>query len=484
MSGRAQIVWLLAITGLSCVRRNPRYEESASDSSSASGGLASSTEALSTSTASSADNSGNATTDDTSPSTSLDTTEETASIPEFIEFVDQKWDDEFADAEVLQNVDWLDNGVQIPGSFGEGTLESRIFDAGSEIRWLELRWSPRGPYGTPLQFPIDEATQGYLTGDTSIEALELLAHLDAGPFFDGEPVEDATGLRDGVWVGAPTTDIRGIFGRGLLHNDSNNKDAYRIDVPIAVEPGVGPFTWTLWYRSESCSGMTMMSLDSLIENPLNGLYFLACGGESTFCGDSDPTHAVGFLRGPEEPLVRVCSDVSIDDGQWHHLALRRQLMGAGQVTQIFVDGRLAGGGPQPIVTDVSVHLTGLALETLTLAGGNEGIHSGAGSYDEFALWNRALDNAEINNLYLRGMLAARFQVRACDTSDCRDSEFRGPSEDPNSVYIDPGPQFEHAINLSTLELRGRYVQYRFMLGRPQAAESPSIDAVTVTGIRE
>lgn len=464
---------LLAIT--SCVRLNPSYDEHQTDGDSASGGVLSSSSGVS--------GTGTATTAVAPTSTAVDTGEDTQTLPQAVEFTDQAWEGEFAEAEGLGPVDWIEASVQLLPASDSGTLQSRIFDAGSNVLWSELRWKPRAPYDVSLQLPVGNEDVSYPTGNTGLAALEFLAHLDAGPFADNDVVADATGLHDAVWVGAPSTNIPGVFQRGLEHTDDNDTDALRIELSEAIEPGLGPFTWTLWYRSGSCAGMNMLALDALPNAPGTGLYFMACGGNGE-CENVGSRYAIAYIQGPDDLLAQVCSDVPIDDEVWHHLALRRELNDAGQDLAMFVDGRRAGGRSFPEVTDVSVHLEAEFQEIFTLAGGNEGIHSGAGAYDEFALWNRALSDQELENLYNRGALSARFQVRVCSEADCSDGAFVGPGDDLDSGYVDPGPQFGHAIDLSELDLRGRYVQYRFQLRRPISAPSPAIEAVTVSGTRQ
>lgn len=484
----------LSLLAASCLGLNGQFDKAQTEGNSAGGGGVSSTGSSSGSSNNSASGTATSTSSGAaSSSTTSSSSTETQGTSVLVEFTDDAWEGEFAEAEDPGPLEWVAGSMQLPGTSDEGILESRVFDAGDETAWVELRWSPRAPYQTPLELPRDDVEDTYPSGNTSVEALEFLAHLDDGPFLDGNMVRDATQLRHGRWTGAPTgasaLEIEGVFGSGLHHGDDNPTDAYRIDLANPVEPGTGPFTWTVWYRSESCAGLYMFALDSIDVDPTNtGLYFMGCGGAGTYCLDDDPSHAVGFLRAPGQPSpVRVCSDVSIDDGRWHHLALRRQVFGTGQNVQIFVDGRMAGGTPAVVaeITDVSVHLGAPEPEDFTLAGGNAGPYSGAGDYDEFAMWNRALETEEIEGMYRRGALVARFQVRACDESDCSDHDFEGPGgDDIEAGYVDPGLQAGHAIDLSSLGLRGRYVQYRFLLRRPASELSPAIEAVTVTGIRD
>lgn len=489
-------VWLLAASNVSCLGLNGQFDEAQTEGNSDGGGGVGPTGSSSASSNNSASGTGTSTSTSSVAASSSTTTSsgaETQGTPALVEFTDDAWEGEFAEAEDLGPLGWVAGSVQLPANSDEGVLESRIFDAGRETTWVELRWSPRGPYQTQLELPRDDIEATYPTGNTSVESLEFLGHLEDGPFLDGDVVHDATEVRHGRWTGAPTgaaaLEIEGVFGSGLHHDDDNGTDAFRIDLPNPVEPGLGPFTWTVWYRSESCAGLYMFALDSADVDPTNtGLYFMGCGGTGAYCPDDDPSHAVGFLRAPGQPSpLRVCSDVSIDDGRWHHLALRREVIGTGQNLRLFVDGRMAGQTPALVagITDVSVHLGAPEPEDFTLAGGNAEPYSGAGDYDEFAMWNRALSTEELEAMYRRGALVARFQLRACHEPDCGDQDFEGPEgKDIEAGYVDSGLQADHAIDLSALGLYGRYIQYRFLLRRPESELSPAIEAVTVTGIRD
>ncbi|MGH1345693.1 MAG: LamG-like jellyroll fold domain-containing protein [Nannocystales bacterium] len=481
-----QLACLLAAT--SCVRINPSFEESEIDGESASGATGSPNADTSTSAQPTASAGGSSTTK-VSTASSIGTSASTTDGPMNVEFTDDAWDGEFALAEELGELRWTQNSIQLERSSDESVLESRIFDAGSDTDWETLRWTPRAPYRTPLQLPIDGVAAAYPSGNTGLDDLVLLSHLDGGPYVHDAAIVDSTGSHVARWLGAPNNDaaadIRGVFGRGLAHDDDNDNDAYRIEVLDPVEPGLGAFTWTLWYRSESCESMYMVALDSAAVDPTNtGLHFLGCGGDEFICEDNNPSHAIGFIRGAGQLATRVCSTAVIDDGRWHHIALRRSVVGGGQTVQLFVDGELSGQTPNLTaeIADVSVNSSAAAPEEFTLAGGNDGPYSGAGAYDEFALWNRALEPDELANLYERGALEARFQVRACDEPDCSDRDFSGPGgDDIETGYLDPGLQADHTIDLSGLRLHGRYVQYRFLLRRPEFIRSPAIEAVTVSG---
>ncbi|MCZ4611513.1 exo-alpha-sialidase [Streptomyces sp. Lzd4kr] len=175
--------------------------------------------------------------------------------------------------------------------------------------------------------------------------------------------------------------VTGRFG-GALSFDGTD-DAVRLPFRNQLELGTQSFTASLWFRYTSRTG----------EQPL-----LWMGG----IGGNQPQF---WLRGePENNRVRglmtvrsgatavrsasVSTTAAHNDGQWHHLALRR---GGGRLT-MFIDGT--------------------AISTADVAGSVSrnspfGVHIGqrmdsraffTGRIDEVRVWNRALTNAELTRV--------------------------------------------------------------------------------------
>ena len=471
-------LWLLLLaSALGCVVLNSNYQASESGSGGADGTSGDDTPTTSEpSTTSGGTSTSDADTGDASESVTTD-----AAPLGDVEFLDEQWAGQFGVAELNDGLRWSDEGVVLEPENPGATLESRIFDAEESAYWVQLQWDPAAPYLREIDAdPLPEDTPEV----TLVDDLALLLHLNEPPLADGDPVSDAMGLRDGVWFGTETTAVRGVFSRALAHDDGGLGS--RIDFSNPVEPGTGPFTWTMWYREEGCDGTTLMALDSPLPSGSvgTGLSFMSCGA-SDVCGDMETGHAVARIQGPGAvSLARTCSPKFIDDGAWHHIVARRTIEGNGQRLELFVDGESQDDEPADGVVDVSVHDRADVPETFTVAGGNHENFPGPGAYDEVALWNRALTDEEIERVYLRGALIARFQVRACEEPDCHDAEFVGPGGNPGEEFIDPGPKADHAIDLEPLDLRGRYFQYRFQFRRPADAISPAIAAVRAIGVRD
>ncbi|KUM78252.1 sialidase family protein [Streptomyces curacoi] len=179
-----------------------------------------------------------------------------------------------------------------------------------------------------------------------------------------------------VLGGADTTD--GVFGDALEFDGTD--DAVRLPYRSRLPLGTGDFTASLFFRYSAATG----------EQP-----FLWMGGIGT-------TQPQIWLRGePDNDRVRalitaregfrtvrtasVWATGAHNDGEWHHLALRR---GGGQLT-LFLDGT--------------------AISTADVAGSVSrnspfGVHIGqrmdsraflTGAIDDVRVWNRALGDAEV-----------------------------------------------------------------------------------------
>lgn len=469
---------LLFASGFGCVVLNPNYQDSESGSGGGDGtsGTPTSTTTAAPTTKASASMSGTA----TSMSADSSTTED--DLLGDVEFIDERWDGQFGEAEHNEGLEWAGDGVVLEPDNAGATLESRIYDAEGPVHWVVFQWDPHAPYQRPVDanpLPADAPEV------TLLDDIVLLLHLDEPALTAGDAVSDAMGLRDGEWFGTPTNSVRGVFSRGLEHDDGGLGS--RIDFDDAVEPGLGPFTWAMWYREAGCSGTTLLALDSPLPTGSTGtgLSFIGCGGGAICMNQAETGYAIARIQGPSASnLTRTCSSTFIDDGSWHHIVARRSIEGNGQRLDLFVDGQFQDTEIAPGIVDVSVNENADNPETFTVAGGNHSNFPGPGAYDEVALWNRALTDQEIEGLYLRGALVARFQVRACDEPNCEDAEFVGPGGSATEEFIDPGPKDDHAVDLEGLELHGRYFQYRFQLRRPEGVQSPAIAAVRALGFRD
>ncbi len=420
-------------TVLGCTALNPDFGDDGQrqDPSGASGGQASGP----TSGATSGKGSTGGGTSSASFGTDADTqaVSSTSGPPRLPVLFEDDEEAEFLAGEQVGSFTWTDESIQLDDA-STGRFESRIFDAAQDTHWHTLGWRPLAAYGVALPDPSPDSwdADAYPRGAVDRAQMQLLMHLDEDDISSGAVLQDAAGMRPGRWSGEAPEQPRGVFGPGLENVGLNS----RIDFDSAVEPGAGPFTWTLWFRGEGCNNSTLMALDAPPPTAVPGTNtaFMMCGFVDVDCPG---LLQGGYLYAQVGDGVRACHTTRIDDGEWHHLALRRD---AGDAVDVIVDGVVEPLSPSGTDVDLSVHEeVGQLAEVFTVASSNIDAFPGLGAYDEVALWNRGLADAEVQSLFLRGTQRITFEVRACDTPDCGDEDFVGPDGEEGNTFVDPGP---------------------------------------------
>ena len=101
-----------------------------------------------------------------------------------------------------------------------------------------------------------------------------------------------------------------------------------------------------------------------------------------------------------------------------------------------------------------------------------------GSIDEAAIWNRALSDAEISNIYKRGALRLKFQVRSCDDEVCNGENFIGPDGTNSTYYFDNNAGLPNMV-LSNV-VNSQYFQYKAILETNDNSLTPRFSRVEAT----
>ena len=478
MLRRPLLLCAAAVLSSACTARNPAYSDTdAASGNSAGGGEGSSASSTSAASAGSAVG-----THGSSQGPQTGTFAETYGTSEglaLVEFIDDAWDGEFAAGDV-QGLAWEDEALRLAPGQRDGSLESRVFDAQAPTDWLWMRWKPREAYGAALEEPAFWNGTGYETGDVLVDELELLLNFEDDSFAPGEYLFDQAEDRDVVWQGVGAQPTTGVFGTALQTDDEMLVS--RADVLDPPAPDEGGFTWSLWFRSIICPESTLIALDAPNAGDTTGtmLTFIGCDNSGQCdAGGMPGAQASGWIVSTDTgQLHRVCNSTIIDDGLWHHIALRRIVSDAGEDVDLFVDGQPGPRSSRNAVADLSIHDENGNPETFTVAGGNEQPYPGPGVYDQVAVWNRALSDAELQSLFLRGIRRVRLQVRACDDPQCTDTPFTGPAL---GYFVDPGPEDNHTVDLRPLALYGRYFQYRIQYQIDADVPSPAVRAVEIVG---
>ena len=373
----------------------------------------------------------------------------------------------------------------------DGTFVSRVFDSGVADRsWSGLEWTPGGPYGVAL--PDGGGRESYLADSADMSANILLLHAELGGDIGvNAPLADSSGRgNDPVVVGAALRPAPGVFGAAFA-----DSFASRLAVDLArpgsrgdFSTGTDDFTWSLWVQTDqACLGADSLGNDVYMgadDDRENGGAHLWLGctravSEGCPAGGPESGRLGGTLisvSGDQTDGGSYCGSRELTDGKWHNLVLTKTGHAPATI-ETWIDGSPDFSGAitfnAPIVFD--------AGKPFNIAG-EPTPRETAGTFDEVAIWRRALAPAEVRAHYLRAVKQLRLQVRACEQLDCADEPpFIGPGSDTDASFVDPGGAANPAIAVSLDGVRGRYFQYRVTFTGIAAPDgSPALHAVRLT----
>ncbi len=373
-----------------------------------------------------------------------------------------------------QRMHWQGALVLDQGS-DDGRHVSRVFDAQEQAQWVSLRWAPSAPYGIGMaEAGHDESD--YPEGGVDRDRLRLLLRMDEpGPVAAGTLLEDTSGLgHHGKLDGADAQGVSGVFGRAL-QSVSDSSDIQFDSVPLA--PGTSAFTWALWFRGEDCNNTTIMALDSPSDLPTTSMFMMCADQLPAGCTPQQDSHVFVRARDISLDSADLCSTTRIDDGRWHLIVLRRADSNVFPLA-LFVDGYSEHAAQVSPGMDF-----GIEDDVVFTVAGQRPDWPGVGVFDEVAVWHRALDDEEIESLYLRGRRRLTLQVRACQEHDCSDAPpFVGPDGTPDTVFVDPGPGVGHEVELH--DLYGVALQYQLVADRDPGIPTPAVHEVSAVAIVE
>lgn len=378
------------------------------------------------------------------------------------------------DAGTSVEIAWTQDRLELGDSHATGVFHSRVYDAGDTGVWETLAWNPSAPYRRPLP-PFDAPETDYKSGNIDTGELRLLLPFDGLDVAAQTTTPDLSGWANHAVAqqdGGPFAMVPGVFG-GAIHNPSPvdvtaPSSFFEIEDVAAVSPGTSDFTWSVWFRTDSCpTDNVAASLDVPGSDPLGApSVWLECGCNGVM---SYGVRDDGI--GPADCL----ESIPVADAQWHHLALVKE--GQAMVTAYF-DGAPADFSTESIPGDLDP-ADGVRM---TVAGTPDPAFSGYGDIDEFAIFHRALLAEEIASLWERGAADLGVRVRACDEPTCAGVPFVGPDGTGMSSFRDQRaelhPWESHALPPG---LVGRFVQYEVRMAVWPGGRPPSLDFVELRG---
>lgn len=418
--------------------------------------------------------------------TTSDTDPQTTTGPEPLAFVD----DDAADFDAGTYADTVyTDGLRLDADQLSGSFISRVFDAGAEVTWATLQWTPRGPYSKPL--PDGGASEvGYAEGNADMSDNALLLHFDDhGELSPGTTVTDSSPEGHSVQLlgsgNAPKNPFAPL-GEALSLTGANYLAVHHDD-SVAFQFGEGGFTWSAWVRTaSSCAeesagvgpNQVYMGMESTMPS---GRPHLWLGCFNPYAPQCSSANVPGWLGGTitdelGNGVGSFCSESSHVDNQWHHIALVKSGH-ASATLSTWLDGVL-------VDTENASYGTPITFSPgeapFTLGALSEAFYATV-DLDEVAVFGRALDPSEVGDLYRRGGLRLSLQIRVCDEPTCTDVPFVGPDQTTDTVYADVSLAPGETAELPAIS--GRYFQYAARLGGvPQGtgAHTPVLERVQVT----
>ncbi|PIR03788.1 MAG: hypothetical protein COV59_03895 [Candidatus Magasanikbacteria bacterium CG11_big_fil_rev_8_21_14_0_20_39_34] len=336
---------------------------------------------------------------------------------------------------------------------GSGNFTSRIIDAGSSVTWSSLAWTPNYPYLKNLPNSAG-AESAYTNGNANMSNNLLLWHLDeaSGNFTDSSG-NSHTGTATGATAG----------GTGILNNavtfDGNDYVTASNDSDLAR---VGDFTVSAWIKDTS------------------GNYTITAGIAGKIQLLSSPSRYYGYSLSKSGGWLQfytgnstgafVVSDAQSLDANWHFVV---GVISSG-TNYLYVDGVLQSGSASTIYTDQGSFTIGKNFS-------NTNNFYWIGNIDEVSVWNRALSGTEILNMYKRGALRLKYQVRSCDDNACSGETFAGPDGTGSSYYSELTTSTD-ALPSKTLTnvSDNEYFQYKAFFETSSTTLTPELLDVTIT----
>jgi hypothetical protein len=201
---------------------------------------------------------------------------------------------------------------------------------------------------------------------------------------------DIAGNNPGT-VNGGVTYVPGEVGNAFSF-DGNN--ASFVNIPDGTSLNTTTGTWDFWMKTTQTSGFVGLVGKHDAGSSLNGITM-----------QMDQGHARVEVKGPG-PTLLLTGTTTINNGQWHHMALSFQSGGA---TTLYIDGHVEATGTAPTFSFNATPLRfGRMLDTFWTAYN--------GQLDEVQIFNRVLSAAEIQGIFNAGSAGQIKGVRGTDPS--------------------------------------------------------------------
>jgi hypothetical protein len=292
----------------------------------------------------------------------------------------------------------------------------------------------------------------------------LLLHFNE-PSWAGVPdevIDSSVQGNNGTAVGGATTDADGIFGRAGLFDGA---DDY-ILVPDDPSLDVTTFTLAGWFRFDGDIG-TIRLVEKGSGTLLDWSYRLLTLDNGVFTAYDAPLCQITDGTDTTTAVVNNALAPYIDE--WVFLACTYD----GATLKMFINDALVVSTPSNLVLNNS---------TLPLGIGADGVGSFPyqGAMDELVILSTSLSDTEVGDIYRRGALRLRYQVRSCDDAACTGELFAGPDGTGTTYYseLDNTSPMLPSMDLFNVP-DNQYFQFRAFFESDMSDETPALSRTTI-----
>lgn len=364
------------------------------------------------------------------------------------------------------------------GSFGGGevsTYTSQVFDSVLSTQWTEFAPVTKAPYGKEIVSSGDESST-YSAGENTASGLvghwrlnDSLGNVsDGGAIIDSSPSGFDATIED---ADQSMSYVEGRIGNALSATGATD-DSIVLDDP-SIFAGLSQGSIAAWVKWDG--GTSANIIFSSSDGTGTGGFEVFYSANNRFNIWTD----TGCSGGQFHAHVVVPSPQN-----WHHLVYTVD----GSSHKFYVDGVentniLYDNGDPSRHSFFGDCASGTVYE-IGGVNGPAGTEQFDGLIDDIAVWNRPLTPSEVQSLYQRGIMRIKHQVRVCDQSDCSDGTFIGYDGSPSTFFEEYGSNsyLPLVYDLNSLNLNGRYFQFRSFFESHDSTIRPELRSVTLGNI--
>jgi|SRR3989339_131988 len=343
-----------------------------------------------------------------------------------------------------------------------GVYESNIKDATASSSWSNIAWTPNFPTGKAL--PNNSATEtGYPTGNINMAGNVLLYHLDEA---SGILSDSSGNNKNGTAFNSPTYQSNGIYNYGLKFDGVNDY----VKTALVDSTNTNKVTIAFWIKLPTANPSAQIIFESSPNYNLRSDSYIA----------TVTNNKIGVGIYGNSGYSTWAADNVLQPNVWYHITIIFDKSLPNKEASIYINGINTTGSNSGLDANNTNNF------------GNQPIYigdrgDGKGYYfkgwlDEFTIFNRSLSSVEMTDMYKRGTLNLRYQIRSCSNSNCSDGSFVGPDNSANTYFSEINNNSTSIPSFALTNIpNNRYFQYKILFDTSNTNISPALKNFTVSG---